>query len=53
MTFTVTNKGEQVELGAESLLGAFIGKAKGFFTDAEAKPDVVVGVPPFMSSVER
>jgi heat shock protein 4 len=50
---SVLNKGERIELVPEQLLGAFLNKIKGFWTSHEEKPDVVIGVPPYFSAVER
>ncbi len=53
ITFSVVNKGEKLELVPEQVLGAFIDKLKGFWTGHEDRPDVVIGVPPYFSAVER
>ena len=53
VNFNVVNKGENLHLSPEQVLGAYLNKLKRFFTNGDEKPDVVLAVPPYFSAVER
>jgi heat shock protein 4 len=47
------NKGEIIWLFPEQIYGAFLHKLRQFFSTSAERPDVVISVPPYYSTVER
>lgn len=51
--FSVTNKGESLDLVPEQVYGAYLKKLKKLFTHEDENVDVVLSVPPYFTTVER
>ena len=53
ITFNGNNKGENIQLTPEQILGAYLNKLKRFFHSGSTRPDIVLSVPAYFSAVER
>lgn len=51
--FSVTNKGESLDLVPEQVYGAYLKKLKKLFAHEDDNVDVVLSVPPYFTTVER